>query len=155
MVSSRRRLHGQVAWALWVLLLVTIPVTTFPVLSQSPGGETPVAPLALIPLGALVLFWLVPYLARGGRLPGVVSPLFAFAAVSVLSAGAAAFLPILPYKGQTFGAEGALKRRFAIDLAFYVVAVLPDSRKPAKKASGRFTWWRSPLSGRRFKGGLS
>src|SRR3972149_5830443 len=99
MASPRRRLHDQVVWALWIVLLVSIPVTPFPLLSTTSGSETPVAPLALIPLGALVLVWLVPYLVRGGRLPGAVNPLFAFAAVSVLSAGAAAFPPFLPHKG--------------------------------------------------------
>jgi hypothetical protein len=131
MASPRLRLHAQAAWALWIVLLVSIPVTTFPLLSQTSGGETPVAPLALIPLGALVLLWIVPYLVRGGRLPGVVNPLFAFAAVSVLSAGAAAFLPILPFKGQVSGArELRALATLAIGLAFYVTAsVLPDTEE--------------------------
>ena len=131
MASPRRRLHDQVVWALWIVLLVSIPVTTFPLLSKTSGSETPVAPLALIPLGALVLMWLVPYLVRGGRLPGAVNPLFAFAAVSVLSAGAAAFLPILPYKGQVLPArELRALATLAIGLAFYVTAsVLPDSEE--------------------------
>jgi O-antigen ligase len=131
MASPRQRLHAQAAWVLWIALLVSIPVTTFPLLSQISGGETPVAPLALIPLGALVLVWLLPYLVRGGRLPGAVNPLFAFAAVSVLSAGAAAFLPILPYKGQVPPArELRALATLAIGLAFYVTAsVLPDTEE--------------------------
>jgi hypothetical protein len=66
----------------------------------------------------------------------VVSPLFAFAAVSVLAAGAAAFLPILPYKGQTlWGREVRALATLAIGLAFYVVAsVLPDSEESRRKS---------------------
>ena len=43
--------------ALWILLLVSIPVTSFPPLVDLVGG-TPVAPLAMVPLAGLILFWL-------------------------------------------------------------------------------------------------
>jgi hypothetical protein len=150
MGSPRWRLHTQVVWALWIVLLVSIPVTTFPLLSEASGSENPVAPLALVPLGALVLLWLVPYLVRGGRLPGAVNPLLAFAAVSLLSAGAAAFLPILPYKDQAIPTrELRALATLAIGLAFYVTAsVLPDTDEKRRSsvravylgAAIAFTW---------------
>jgi len=90
-----------------------------------------VGPLSLIPLAGLVVIWLIPYLLLGGRLPAIAKPLLVFAALSVLSAGAAAFLPILPYKGQVpLGREIRALATLAIGLAFYLCAsVLPDTEE--------------------------
>ena len=106
-------------------------MTSFPLLSQTSGGETPVGPLPLIPLVGLVVIWLIPYLLMGGRLPAVAKPLLVFAALSVLSAGAAAFLPILPFKGQVpLSRELRALATLAIGLAFYLCAsVLPDTEE--------------------------
>ncbi|HMK08197.1 MAG TPA: hypothetical protein VK449_04110, partial [Anaerolineales bacterium] len=129
MAGSGGRILSKATWALWIALLVTLPVTTFPLLSESSGGETPVAPLSLIPLLGLILVWYLPYLVRGGRLPSPVKPLLAFAAVSLIAAGAAAFLPILPYKGQVPAArEVRALVTIAIGVAYYLTAsTLPDS----------------------------
>jgi O-antigen ligase len=87
--------------------------------------------LSLIPLVGLVLLWLVPYLLRGGRAPGLVKPLVGFALLAVLSAGAAAFLPILPYKGQVwFGREARALATLAVGMGFYLCAsLLPDTEE--------------------------
>ena len=120
---------ARVVWALWIVLLVCVPVTSFPLLSQTSGGETPVGPLSLIPLVGLVVLGLGPYLLRGGKLPGLVRPLLGFGIVCLLSAGAAAILPLLPYKGQVpAGREVRSLATLAIGLAFYLCAsVLPDT----------------------------
>ncbi len=131
MSSSTHPLVSRITWALWIALLVCVPVTSFPLLSQTSQGETPVAPLSLIPLVGLVVIWLIPYLLTGGKLPAVTKPLLVFAGLSVLSAGAAAFLPILPYKGQVpLGREVRALATLAIGLAFYLCAsVLPDTEE--------------------------
>jgi O-antigen ligase len=118
-------------WALWIALLVCVPITSTPLLSQTAGGETPVGPLSLFPLAALVLLWLVPYILRDGKLPGPIKPLLAFAVVSLAAAGMAAFLPILAYKGQVpIAREARALATLAIGLAFYLAAaVLPDSER--------------------------
>jgi O-antigen ligase len=110
-------------------LLVCVPITSTPLLSQTAGGETPVGPLSLFPLAALVLLWLAPYILRGGKLPGLVKPLLAFAVVSIAAAGMAAFLPILAYKGQIpIAREARALATLAIGLSFYLAAaVLPDT----------------------------
>jgi hypothetical protein len=123
---------------LWVALLVCAPVTSFPLLSQTSGGETPVGPLSLIPLVALVAFGLAPYMFRGGKLPGTVRPLLGFALVSFLSAGAAAVLPLLPYKGQfPAGREIRALTTLAIGLGFYLCAVLAPDTDERRRASVR------------------
>ena len=114
---------------MWLACLACIPVTSFPLFSQTAGGETPVGPLSLLPLIAIVILGLIPYFLRGGTLPGVVRPLVGFAIVAVLSAAVAAALPLLPYKGQTpAGREVRALATLAIGLSFYLAAVLlPDS----------------------------
>jgi hypothetical protein len=95
-----RRLAEQAAWLLWLLMLACLPVTSFPQISKLLGAETPVAPLASLPLALLILIWLIPWITRGGRLPTVVWPLLVFVFLALISAGQAFFLPILPDKGQ-------------------------------------------------------
>jgi len=123
------RWRDRIIWVLWITLLVCIPITSTPLLSQTAGGETPVGPLSLLPLAALVLLWLAPYILRGGKLPGSFKPLLAFAVVSVVAAGMAAFLPIIAYKGQVpITREARALATLAIGLAFYLAAaILPDS----------------------------
>lgn len=119
----------RMAWALWLAILIAIPVTSFPLVSGLMGGETPVGPLALLPLMGLCLVWMGPHLVRGGRLPAQSGPILAFALLSVVSAAAATALPIEAYKGQTaLAREVRAMATLAIGLAFYLSAALvPDS----------------------------
>ena len=114
---------------LWLMLLVSIPVTSFPPLVELVGG-TPVAPLALVPLGALVAIWLVPALLRGRRLPVLVAPLLLFAAIAILSAGVGLGLGILPVRGTSvLGRELRALLTLALALGFYLgAALLPGER---------------------------
>ncbi|MGH2628100.1 MAG: hypothetical protein ACRDHY_15790, partial [Anaerolineales bacterium] len=120
---------GEVAWVLWLAILIAIPITSFPAVSRLMGGETPVGPLALLPLIGLSLVWLGPHLVRGGRMPAIAAPLLAFALLGLVSAAAATALPIEAYKGQSsFAREVRALATLAIGLAFYLsAAVLPDS----------------------------
>ena len=119
----------RVAWALWLGTLVAIPVTSFPAVSGLLGGETPVGPLALVPLVGLSLVWLGPRLLRGGRLPAPFAPLLAFALLGVASSAAATALPIDAYKEQTaLAREVRGMATLMIGLAFYLcAATIPDS----------------------------
>ncbi len=120
---------GGIAWALWLAILISIPVTSFPIVSGLMGGESPVGPLALLPLIGLSLVWLGPHLVRGGRLPALAGPLLAFGLLAVVSAAAATALPIEAYKGQTaLAREVRSMVTLAIGLAFYLcAAVVPDN----------------------------
>ena len=68
----------------WVLLLVTLPVTSFPYFPGGMGGETLVRPLSLFPLLLLCILVTIPDLFRR-RLPRTFLPLFAFCVVALIS----------------------------------------------------------------------
>jgi hypothetical protein len=53
--------------ALWALVLIGLPLTSFPVITRITGAT--VAPFSAIPLAILVLVWFLPYLLRRGSLP--------------------------------------------------------------------------------------
>lgn len=124
------RLRGSIHWGLWLILLATVPVTSFPLVARL-LGYTPVAPLALIPLAGLALLWLVPHLLGGGRLPGLSKPLLLFGAISLLSAAGAFFLPLLPYKGQTvISREARALLTLFLGVLFYLtVSCLPTEER--------------------------
>jgi O-antigen ligase len=124
----RKGWYWAVIWGLWIFLLVSIPVTSAPQVAAL-LGENAVSPLALIPLVVLTIVWFIPYIVRGGRLPAYSWPFLAFFALAVVSALAAAALPIYPYKG-----EGILTREVralatvVISLGFYwSAAALPHT----------------------------
>ncbi|MBE0696354.1 MAG: hypothetical protein IH586_05475, partial [Anaerolineaceae bacterium] len=70
------------------LLVLFLPFTSFPLVARLIGSAM-VAPLALVPLLALLAFWFLPYLLRGGKLPLQSVPLLGFVLVSLISAAAA------------------------------------------------------------------
>ena len=126
----------RVAWWAWLALLVAIPVTSFPWVEATIGGET-VSPLSLVPLLLLVV-WLVRHLVRGGGLPAEVRPLLLFGVLAAISSAASLLLPLGPYKGQT-----VLTRSFhgmatlAIGFCFYVCAALLPSNPGRLRTSLR------------------
>jgi O-antigen ligase len=136
MHAMQRGPWPQVAWSLWIAALVCVPITSSPLLSPSSGGENPVTPLSLIPVGGLFLVWLAPYAVRGGRLPAWVKPLVAFLGISLVSAAAAYFLPILPYKGQILlSREVRALSSFVVGIGFYLCAsVLPDTEDRLRRS---------------------
>lgn len=109
---------------LWWLLLISVPVTSFPLVARTIGGET-VSPLSLAPLIVLAAVWLLPFLLRGGRIPREVGPLILFAVVAIASSLLAQFLSIDPYKGQTaLGRSIRGLSTLAIGIGFYLCASL-------------------------------
>lgn len=124
MEPNRRR----AAWALWLGLLMVIPVTSFPAISSLMGEETAVGPLALIPLLCLGLVWLGPNVVRGSRIPAASAPLLAFTLLACVSAGVSTALPILGYKGQTpLARELRAMTTLAIGLGYYLcAATIPE-----------------------------
>jgi len=114
--------ENRLAWALWLILLVSVPVTSAPVVVAM-LGPNPVSPLALIPAAGLLIVWLIPYLLRGGRLPALALPLLAFAGIAVLSSLIAFGLPILPYKGQeVFDREIRALGTLGLGISIYLFA---------------------------------
>jgi hypothetical protein len=72
----------------WALVLVTLPVTSFPFFPSGLGGETLVRPLSLYPLLGLCLLITLPELLRR-RLPRTFLPLFAFGTIALVASALA------------------------------------------------------------------
>ena len=110
-------------WALtaaWALLLVGLPLTSFPVLTRFTGAM--VAPFSAIPLAILVTIWFIPYLLRRGQLPKESVPLIVFILLAIGLAGYSLFLNVDAFKGKTVLDQTI--RAFiplAIGVAFYFV----------------------------------
>lgn len=122
--SLIQRWHERIGWPLWLLLLLVVPWTSSRYVVKL-IGRTPVSPLALFPLVALAVFWLLPELAKGRKIPAVAWPLFGLVLAALISVTAAQFLPLEPYKGQTpLRREARGLITLGIGLAFYLVAAL-------------------------------
>lgn len=126
--AANTRLPGslpRMGWRLWLLLLILIPVSSSPVVAAFSGGETPVSPLSMVPLAAIVLIVIIPFLLRGGRFPALVWPLMAFCMFALLSAANSFFLPLFPFKGQT-SIDRVVRALITIGVgvSFYLSAVI-------------------------------
>ncbi len=116
-----RRWYVSLQWVLAGLLAMSLPFTSFPLVARITGSSM-VAPLALLPMLGLLVFWLFPYLGRSGKLPKQTLPLLIFALAAVISTLAAFFLKVPPYKSASLlrsGLEGMLT--LAVGLCFYLV----------------------------------
>lgn len=130
LISNFSELLKKVPWILWVALLCFIPVTSFPLLARYTGGAS-VSPLSMVPLIILVIFWFIPYIFRGGKLPKLSYPLLGFVVAALLSCFRAPFLEIYPFKGQTLiDREIRAIITLFIGVGFYFVAsCFPRSRR--------------------------
>lgn len=116
-----RRLYSSLQWVLAGLLVLCLPFTSFPLVARITGSSM-VAPLSLLPMLALLIIWLLPYLARFGSLPKQTIPLLIFCVTAVISTLAAFFLPFPPFKSASLlrsGLEGVLT--LGVGMCFYLV----------------------------------
>jgi O-antigen ligase len=119
-MQSSLRYHKFV-WFLWYLLLLSIPVTSSPVVAFLTRGSV-VSPLAGIPLGLLVMLWLLPEVLRGERLPEYMKPLLLFVVVAISACAAAYFLKLFPFLGQSvFLRELRALFTLAIGVCFFLI----------------------------------
>jgi hypothetical protein len=105
---------------LWFVLLLGLPLTSFPVLSRLTGSI--VAPFSFLPLMILLLFWLVPYVLERGVFPGEVVPYLYFILVAAAVTGLGFFLNGFYIRERNFFDQSL--RAFlsvAIGLSFYLV----------------------------------
>lgn len=118
-----RGLYRGLMRALWYALLVSIPVTSFPWISERIGGSV-VSPLAGLPLVGLTAFYLVPKLIQGRDQSSRSLPLLVFVLAAVLSTALAAFLTLLPFLNQDPPGRGLRALvTLGAGLCFYLVSV--------------------------------
>ena len=100
------------------LVLIGLPLTSFPLLSRLTGAM--VAPFSAIPLALLMGIWLVPYLIRRGKFPAEVIPLIYFVLVAILISALAFFLDGYYSRGRDFFDQSIRALiTMAIGLSFY------------------------------------
>lgn len=116
---NKNAIYRGVVAVLWFLLLVGLPLTSFPVLSRLTGAI--VAPFSAIPLGILIVIWLLPYLLEHRLFPIEVVPLFYFVLVSLVITALGFFLHGYYDLGRDFF-DQSLRAYItvAIGLSFYL-----------------------------------
>lgn len=88
---------GRFNTILWGLLLLTLPVTSFPLVHRFLGGSS-VAPLSVVPLILLTLTLIVPTALRQKALPKEVMPLLLFFGVTIIATLVAVFKDIPSFR---------------------------------------------------------
>lgn len=109
---------------IWALLLLTLPVTSFPYIPAELGGKTLVRPLSMYPLIALLLLVTLPRLFKR-PLPRTLLPLLFFILVALLSS-------LISFSTETEGLLGIsaadrMVRNLAtlgLGVAYYLTVVL-------------------------------
>jgi len=118
---------------LMFLILVGLPLTSFPLLNRLTGAI--VAPFSAIPLFALILVWLLPYLLERGKFPAEIVPLLYFLLVALIVSAMAFFLNGYYVRGRDFFDQSL--RAFltlGIGLSFYLIfSSFPGDEKAIRK----------------------
>lgn len=86
----QKSLLERVNVILWWMLLLALPITSFPPILRVLGGNS-VAPLSLIPLVILALTTILPTILKTKRVPVVVTPLLLLFIVGVIATAAGYF----------------------------------------------------------------
>ena len=130
----------RVIWWLWVSLLVTLPLTSFPLIARVLKGST-VNPLSAVPMAAMIGIWLLRRSGSRLAIPKLAIPLLLFALAAVLSSALASFLGIAPFKGQSHvSRELRSMITLATGLGFYFVPLLVVSSVKKLRASLRWVY---------------
>lgn len=124
------RRDDKLAWWLWLALLVTLPITSFPPISETFGRST-VAPLAVVPLVGLLAIYVGPRIIGRGSFPPMATPLLVFFSFATLSAATGLLLPLPALKGFTpLGREIRTLLTLGVGISFFLsAALIPTTEK--------------------------
>ena len=89
-------------WAieiLWALLLMGLPMTSFPLLGSI--THSVVVPFSAMPLALILMIWFIPYILSRGKLPIESKPLLAFLGVTIIASAGAYFIAPMIFKNRT------------------------------------------------------
>lgn len=119
-----KRIYFPLQSILAGFMVIFLPFSSFPLVARLTGSSM-VAPLSALPMLLLLAVWFFPYLLRRGKLPPHSLPLLGFALVSLLSAAAAFYLTIPPYKSlDILRSEIDAVATLAVGICFYLVAAV-------------------------------
>jgi len=126
---SKNAIYKVVVSVLWFLVIVGLPITSFPLLSSLTGAI--VAPFSAIPLALLILIWLIPYLIERGKFPVEILPYLYFVIFALIITSLAFFLNGAYFRERHF--FGQSLRAFitvGIGLSFYLIfSAFPQNEK--------------------------
>jgi hypothetical protein len=130
---SGKQIYDWGTAVLWIVVLVGLPFTSLPILGRITGAM--VAPLSAIPLALLILVWFIPYLLRGGSLPGESKPLILFLLAAAAISAASFFLDVTYIKDKTLLSQALrVYVTVAIGMAFYFAfATWPKGERELQK----------------------
>ncbi|MEA3327464.1 MAG: O-antigen ligase family protein [Chloroflexota bacterium] len=117
---SKNTVYRVAVSVLWFLVIIGLPITSFPLLSSLTGAI--VAPFSAIPLALLMLIWLIPYLIDHGKFPVEIMPYLYFVIFALIITGLAFFLNGAYLRDRNF--FGQSFRAFVtvgIGLCFYLI----------------------------------
>lgn len=103
---SNQRFKHIASWAEKIaglalaLAMVSLPVTSLPILSKLTGGNM-VAPPSIVFVFLAGVLWIPFFVLGKGGLPVETGPFLAFGAIACLASLVAFFLPVQTYKGHT------------------------------------------------------
>lgn len=108
---------------LWIVLLLSLPITSFPLLKKLFGGSS-VAPLAIVPLMILVITKFLPEIIAEKKLPLEFMPLLMFFGVALIATFAANFIDFPSFREVSViknSLEGALT--LITGMAFFLAPI--------------------------------
>jgi len=126
---------------LWAILLIALPVTSFPFFPFPGFDRVVVRPLSMYPLLILIVTLILLHVLRGGDFPAVLIPLVLFVLVAIISTAVVYLGPTYALRGQTTTSRAV--RAFAtlgIGLGFFLVALLMMKSPQAIVRSYRFLY---------------
>ncbi len=97
---SKHAAYRVAVSTLLFLLVVGLPLTSFPVLYRLTGAI--VAPFSAIPLAILLVVWLVPFVLERGKFPAEVVPYLYFILIALLVTALGFFLNGFYVRGRDF-----------------------------------------------------
>ncbi len=130
---SRNAIYRILCSLLMFLILVGLPLTSFPLLSRLTGAI--VAPFSAFPLLMLMLLWLVPYILARGKFPAEIVPFLYFLLIAMAVSALAFFLDGFYSRGRDYFDQSI--RAFltvGIGLSFYLTfAAFPRDNNAIRK----------------------
>jgi hypothetical protein len=107
-----------------------LPFTSFPILGWYTNSQA--APLSAIPIGIVLLIWLLPKILQGQKLPMEIVPLLGFVLFAIVSSAAMLFTDIVPFEGRTFAGQSSRALfTLGIGVSFYLVVAAWLRSEPA------------------------
>lgn len=109
-------LISRIDLAAWFLLVISLPVTSFPLVSVLAGGSMVAPPAGVLAL-VLVATWLFPQWIKGRALPRQSIPLILFAASALVSCLSAYFIEFPAFRAVNF------TRQQGVELATLIIGI--------------------------------